>query len=341
MSATPSGARRFAVLLATLLVAVLGLVPGPAAHAEPDLPDPAAPAGTDPTVTLVTGDRVTLRDSATGPPVAATIEPARWPGRVVSFRSTIVEGELRVVPSDVAHLVPSVLDPRLFEVSTLARSGLHDAASGSLPLIVQQTPELATTGALTAGRPLPSIDAVAVALPKASAGAIGQVLASGAPERVWLDAPVRAATAPAGPEPGGLDRNLAQIGAPAAWQAGLSGAGVRVAVLDTGVDANHPDLVGQVAAQANFTDTPDPGDHNGHGTHVASVVAGTGMAAGGARRGVAFEATLLSGKVLDDRGVGSFSSIIAGMEWAVAQGARVVNLSLSSDAASTGRDPLS
>lgn len=340
MPATPSGAPRFAVLLTTLLVAGLGLVPGPAAHAEPpDLPDPAA---TDPTVTLVTGDRVTLRDSATGPPVAATIEPARWPGRVVSFRSTIVEGELRVVPSDVAHLVPSVLDPRLFEVSTLARSGLHDAASGSLPLIVQRPPTAGwPAGTMAAGRPLPSIDAVAVAMPKASAEAIGQVLASGPPERVWLDAPVRAATAPAGPEPGGLDRNLAQIGAPAAWQAGLSGAGVRVAVLDTGVDANHPDLVGQVAAEANFTGTPDPGDHNGHGTHVASLVAGTGLAAGGARRGVAFEATLLSGKVLDDRGVGSFSSIIAGMEWAVAQDAQVVNLSLSSDAASTGRDPLS
>ncbi|MGE5830824.1 MAG: S8 family serine peptidase, partial [Micromonosporaceae bacterium] len=82
-------------------------------------------------------------------------------------------------------------------------------------------------------------------------------------------------------------------------------------------------------------------DRNGHGTHVASLVAGTGAAAGGARRGVAFGASLLSGKVLDDNGVGQFSWTIAGMEWAVAHGARVVNLSLGSDTPSTGQDPLS
>jgi subtilisin family serine protease len=302
----------------------------------------------DLTVTLVTGDRVTVRTIGSGSPVAVAIEPARWPGRVVSFRTTVVGGDLQVVPSDVAHLVPSVLDPRLFEVSALVRSGLHDAATRSLPLIVERAPGPA--GAATAGwavdtlraeRQLPIIDAVAVTLDKPGAGAMGTVLAGAPPGRVWLDATVRAATAPAGPKPSPLDHNLVQIGAPAAWDAGLSGAGVRVAVLDTGVDSTHPDLVGQVMAAENFTDTPDASDHNGHGTHVASLIAGTGAASGGARRGVAFGASLLSAKVLDDTGVGTFSSIIAGMEWAAAQDARVVNMSLSSDPPSTGQDPLS
>jgi subtilisin family serine protease len=348
MSPEPRRATRW---LAPLIAVLLGLVLAPAAQAEPlDVGSPAP----DLTVTLVTGDRVTLRTTGSGPPVAAAIEPARWPGRVVSFRTVVVGGDLQVVPSDVAHLVPSVLDPRLFDVSGLARSGLHDAATGTLPLIVQRAPGSAGRSAsagwavstLRAGRQLPSIDAVAVTLPKPGAEAMGTVLASGPVGRVWLDATVRAATvraatARAGRKPGELDDNLVRIGAPAAWDAGLSGAGVPVAVLDTGVDAGHPDLAGRVAAEANFTDTPDASDHNGHGTHVASLVAGTGVASGGARRGVAFGATLLSGKVLDDRGVGTFSSIIAGMEWAAAQGARVVNVSLSSDAASTGRDPLS
>jgi subtilisin family serine protease len=342
MSPAPRSATRWLAVLAAVL---LGLVPAPAANAEP--PE-AAPPATDLTVTLVTGDRVTLRTTGGGPPVAAAIEPAHWPGRVVSFRTTIVGGDLRVVPSDMAHLVPTVLDPRLFDVSALIRSGLHDAATGSLPLIVEHAPDAAdgsaagwAVGALHDDRHLPSIGAAAVTLPKSGAGAMGTVLASGPPGRVWLDATVGVATAPAQPEPGGLDRNLVQVGAPAAWDAGLSGAGVRVAVLDTGVDADHPDLAGRVAAEANFTGTADASDHNGHGTHVASLVAGTGAASDGARRGVAFGATLLSGKVLDDRGVGSFSSIIAGMEWAATQGAQVVNLSLSSGSASTGRDPLS
>jgi subtilisin family serine protease len=348
MSLVPRGATRW---LAPLIAALLGLTPTAAARAVPT--DAPSPVAADLTVTLVTGDRVTLRTTGDGPPAVA-IEPARWPGRVVDFRTMIVGGNLRVMPSDVAHLVPSVLDPALFDVSALVRSGLDDATTGSLPLIVQGAPGAAgasaidgwTVGALRAGRHLPSIAATAVMLPKPGAGEMGTVLASGPPGRVWLDAPVRAVTppavsAPAAGKPSPLDRNLVQIGAPVAWDAGLSGAGVRVAVLDTGVDADHPDLAGRVAAEANFTGSPDVSDHNGHGTHVASLVAGTGEASGGARRGVAFGATLLSGKVLDDRGVGSFSSIIAGMEWAAAEGAGVVNMSLSSGFASTGRDPLS
>jgi subtilisin family serine protease len=97
----------------------------------------------------------------------------------------------------------------------------------------------------------------------------------------------------------------------------------------------HPALAGPVDAQANFTDAGSPADGNSHGTHVASLVAGAGAGADGARQGIATGADLLSGKVLDDEGFGRESWVIAGMEWAAAQGADVVNLSVGGPPAET------
>lgn len=141
---------------------------------------------------------------------------------------------------------------------------------------------------------------------------------AGGVDRIWLD----------GRRLVSLDASVPQIGAPAAWQAGYTGRGVTVAVLDSGVDAEHPDLVGRVTDSVNFTDAADDGDLTGHGTHVASIIAGSGAALEGRYRGVAPEATLISGKVCpyeycDD------SAILAGMHWAAAEKrADVVNLSL-------------
>ncbi len=137
--------------------------------------------------------------------------------------------------------------------------------------------------------------------------------------RVWLDGKVTAR----------LDRTVPQIGAPAAWQAGHTGAGVTVAVLDTGIDTTHPDLAGAVVGERDFTGSASgTRDVVGHGTHVAGIVTGDGTASGGRYEGVAPDATLLNGKVLGDNGFGLESWLIAGMEWAVAQGARIVSMSL-------------
>ncbi len=138
-------------------------------------------------------------------------------------------------------------------------------------------------------------------------------------DRVWLDGVRRAS----------LDKSVAQIGAPAAWKAGFTGKGVKIAVLDTGTDTTHPDLKGQVIAEKNFSAAKDTKDRVGHGTHVASIAAGTGAKSGGKFKGVAPDAKLLAGKVLDDDGYGDDSGILMRfMEWAVAQGADIVNLSL-------------
>lgn len=128
-----------------------------------------------------------------------------------------------------------------------------------------------------------------------------------------------------------LDEAVPQIGADQAWAEGYTGQGVKVAVLDTGVDATHPDLNGtKVIAWKDFTGAnyTTPHDGNGHGTHVSGIIAGTGNASNGKYKGVAPCASLIEAKVMNDNGVGNSSWVILAMDWAVANGAQVISLSL-------------
>ncbi|WP_433475837.1 S8 family serine peptidase [Spirillospora sp. CA-142024] len=345
-------------LLGTLLAAgVLAVVPT-AAHAAPGGPNPPAGGlapGRSWKVTLLTGDVVRVRTVKGRAPMVA-VTPA--PGRDAHLFRTVTrpDGHVLVTPLDVAGLVGKVLDPGLFDVTNLIRQGYDDARSRDLPLIVQRSAGARSLSALGGGTlregvALPSIGAVAARQPKKDARRLGSALAAmkgpslkatGGIRHVWLDGKVKAtalATAVKAAPGAKLDRNLRQIGAPQAWKAGFTGAGAKVAVLDTGVDATHPDLKGRIAASKNFSESPDTVDRFGHGTHVAATIAGTGAAAGGARRGVAPDASLLIGKVLDDDGYGTDSGLIAGMQWAAPQ-AKVVNMSLGGDV-SDGTDPVS
>ncbi|WP_283134472.1 S8 family serine peptidase [Rhizohabitans arisaemae] len=301
--------------------------------------DPVDPTGHQ--VTLITGDVVQLVQAAPGR-YAASVRPA--PGRErVTFHTTETEDGLQVIPADVVpYLSSGLLDPGLFDVKQLIADGYDDRSAPNLPLIVKfQDPKRGQaqtfTGATTTTA-LPSIGGAALSAGKGGLSGFWKSI-SGSPatatasprlaaglDRIWLDARVRTT----------LDRSVAQIGAPDAWRAGYDGTGVDVAVLDTGVDAAHPDLTGKVTSAENFTDDPAVTDGHGHGTHVASTVAGNGPT----HKGVAPGANLLIGKVLDDDGSGQFSWVIAGMEWAVRQGAEVVNMSLGAGA-TDGKDPLS
>lgn len=136
-------------------------------------------------------------------------------------------------------------------------------------------------------------------------------------------------TCPA-PPPTSLEQvptGVTRIDAQAAWARGHKGDGVKVAVIDTGIDMCHPDLAANYLEGTNFVDSSQPPrDDNGHGTHVAGIIAapqnGTGVV------GVAPNAKFLAAKVLDASGAGSLSTIISALDWAVQKGARVVNLSL-------------
>jgi subtilisin family serine protease len=127
--------------------------------------------------------------------------------------------------------------------------------------------------------------------------------------------------------PQGVPSGVARIGAAAAWDAGVTGAGIKVAVLDTGIDACHPDLVANVGPGINLIDTAlAPLDDHGHGTHVAGTIGAANNAIGVV--GVAPGVTLHAVKILNRFGMGTLSRIITGLDWSVQNGMRVANLSL-------------
>ena len=120
---------------------------------------------------------------------------------------------------------------------------------------------------------------------------------------------------------------IRRTGAPEVWTR-TTGQNVKVAVIDTGIDSNHPDLLGRIIGGQNFSSNDREAwtDGNGHGTHVSGIVAANNNNIGVV--GMAPEASLIAVKVLDDLGTGRFSDVVAGIEYAINAKADVANLSL-------------
>ncbi|GAA1225942.1 S8 family serine peptidase [Pseudonocardia alaniniphila] len=110
-----------------------------------------------------------------------------------------------------------------------------------------------------------------------------------------------------------------------------SGAGITIAVLDTGIDLRHPDFAGRDITTRSFVDGETAQDVQGHGTHCAGTMAGPREPAQGRRYGIAYGARLLVGKVLNNQGSGTDADILAGMSWAISAGAQVISMSLGAD----------
>ncbi|MDS1142487.1 S8 family serine peptidase [Pusillimonas sp. SM2304] len=115
-----------------------------------------------------------------------------------------------------------------------------------------------------------------------------------------------------------------------AGQSSYSGKGVRLAILDTGMDMQHPDFAGRDMASRSFVDGQTVQDGNGHGTHCAGIACGPAQPAGGPRYGVAGDAQLYVGRVLSDEGSGGDGGVLEGINWAVENQCRVVSMSLGS-----------
>lgn len=124
-----------------------------------------------------------------------------------------------------------------------------------------------------------------------------------------------------------------QVKAPAAWSTS-KGKGIRVAVLDTGIDFNHPDLKSNYVDGVSFVKgAPKPMDDQGHGTHCAGTIAAAMNGVGVI--GVAPEASLYAVKVLDNNASGLFSWSIAGIDWCIQNNMHIVSMSLGSESVPT------
>ncbi|MDX3074176.1 S8 family peptidase [Streptomyces sp. MI02-7b] len=324
-------------------------------------------------MTLITGDKVTVTPGAAG--TAPEVSVKRAPGATGSVRVSTEGTGTYVYPEEAtAYIAAGRLDKELFNVTQLISQGYDDKHTSELPLILTHTKDSATladgaaksrTTQPDAALPgtettlnLPAVHGEAVRTHRSKAAAFWSALTgparhqakpstdrdSGTPDtavappftagvdQVWLDGQAKAT----------LADSTAQIGAPAVWAAGGTGAGVRVAVLDTGIDAEHPDFAKRIVASRSFIPGESTADVQGHGTHTASTVAGTGAASGGTERGVAPEADLLVGKVLNNQGYGQDSWIIAGMEWAArTEHAKVISMSLGDSTRHGQNDPVS
>ncbi|WP_245687116.1 S8 family peptidase [Streptacidiphilus griseoplanus] len=369
----PPSFRRPATYVGMALVAAL--LPTPFAYGAPQTGAASPVAGSGPvqppaTVTLITGDKVTVTP---GPPgTAPEVSVERAPGATGSVRISVTNGHTFVYPDEAAPFVAAGrLDTALFDVTELVAQGYDDKNAAELPLILTHTAGSATlasdgakdaAGAQTAlpgtetTLSLPAVHGEAVRTHRSKAAAFWSTLTGPARKGHGKDKADSAADAPrTAPFAAGIDKvwldgkvkptladSTAQIGAPAAWASGGTGAGVRVAVLDTGVDAAHPDLAPRIVDSKSFVPGETVTDRAGHGTHTASTIAGTGAASGGQERGVAPDADLVVGKVLSDKGPGLDSWIIAGMEWAArTEHAKVISMSLGDATRHAQNDPLS
>lgn len=120
---------------------------------------------------------------------------------------------------------------------------------------------------------------------------------------------------------------LARVEATLAWGVTRGSSAIRIAILDTGIDAEHGDIHPKVVDARNFTTSRTVSDRNGHGTHVAGIAAAVTNNARGIA-GLGFDSVLMNGKVLGDNGAGQWSWLASGIIWAADHGARVINMSL-------------
>ncbi|WP_327128265.1 S8 family peptidase [Streptomyces sp. NBC_01727] len=335
-----------AVVLAATAVAPSGAAessPGGASGTRPIVGrGTEAAGGKQVSVTLVTGDKVLVTTDTEGRSSAAVLP--REDGTQPMVQTYQRGKDLYVYPEDASQAIAEgKVDEQLFNVTGLIRQGYDDAHTDALPLIATYQPSVNVADSAPAaprgaerGLSLPAVDGVALEAGKDNAATFWQDItnprsrSASTLKKLWLDGKVEAT----------LDRSTRQVHAPEAWAAGYDGKGTKVAVLDTGVDAEHPDLVNQVAVSKNFTNSQNTDDRVGHGTHTASTVGGTGAASDGRKKGAAPGTSLLIGKVLNDQGSGQDSWVIAGMQWAVDQQADVVSMSLGNPAIGDCTDPV-
>lgn len=216
-----------------------------------------------------------------------------------------------------------------------AMSGLIDNMSGAHARMLSEAGGLQMDFALAEGEAV-IMPELGIAVIRSDPEAAAQMLSSPLPAGVAgieRSLPVFALPSSAAPE-NHQDTNQGTWGlhATGVLNSHLTGAGIKVAILDTGLDFSHPDFHGRAIQQRSFIANETAQDDNGHGTHCTGTACGPVTSAGGIRYGIASEAEIFIGKVLSNSGAGSTTSVIAGIEWAIEEACHVVSLSLGSGA---------
>jgi thermitase len=181
---------------------------------------------------------------------------------------------------------------------------------------------------------IPGIGVQVVTVPKGQA--MAKVKAYSANVKVAYAEPDFVAQAVGNPDdPGfGSQWGMVKVQAPEAWAVTTGSPSITIAILDTGVDQDHPDLASKIVKNIDFTGSASVDDVYGHGTHVAGIAAamtnnGIGVA------GLGYSATIMNVKVLGDTGSGAYSWVASGIIWAADNGAEIINMSLGGSSASS------
>jgi thermitase len=181
---------------------------------------------------------------------------------------------------------------------------------------------------------IPDIGVQVVTVPKGQEKAKAKAYSSNA--RVAYAEPDFVAQAIGNPDDPylGVQWGLTKIEAPQAWEVTAGSPSINIAIVDTGVDLDHPDLAGKIVSNVNFSTSGTVDDIYQHGTHVAGIAAaitnnGIGVA------GLGYSCTIMNVKVLGDTGSGAYSGVASGIIWAADNGAEVINLSLGGSSPSS------
>jgi subtilisin family serine protease len=238
-----------------------------------------------------------------------------------------------IIENNVDSIIPS-LDLSSPKIDSFLKQEANNFLTKRIPLIIQTSSRLSSSDKiqlLELGSSIKYeftiINAVALSI---DASKLDQLADLSFIKKLELDAETNAF----------LAQSTTQIGASRIWLShNVEGKGVTIAILDTGIDNNHPDLK-NVIHEKDFTGEGTD-DGNGHGTHVASTAAGSGSASSGINKGVAPKASLMDIKVLNSLGSGLLSDTIAGIQYSVLNGADIISMSLGAQIPCNGLDATS
>lgn len=258
---------------------------------------------------------------------------------------TEADGQLRVELSDSSgsyttfetdngvYVFPDAYDPdrhdrELFNLTRLIEYDYGTGPDGTVPVIIELSPTVGpaaldpVASGLTNVTEFDLIDAASAEFTPASLdddGMTPATMTAAGIESITLDRPVEIT----------LNGSIEEIGAHQAWEdLDGTGYGVNISIIDTGIDADHPDFEDRVIYEEDFTDEGTTEDLNGHGTHVAGIAAGNGTVSDGNFTGVAPEATVFDMRALGADGSGSISDVIEAVERSVELDADVISMSL-------------